>query len=916
MAASQETQSLKGPAIASALAAAVAWFTPGGQVAAAFLTTFATSYALQGFAMREARKASLQDVAERKSNIRSAQAPHRIIYGHAFVGGVWVNAQVTGADKEFMHMILAVAGTEVHSIGDVWFEDVRVTLDGSGNITAPANLAGLATIRKRTGAPGQVADSAMTSESGGLWTSSHVGNGIADIYAKIKFDQDKLFSLPTVRALVRGRKCLDPRTGLTRLTMNPAIILRDYLTADFGMQMTSDEIDVTALNAAADACDEWVAFDAGLSISVTADAAADTFATTAEESRLSTGDRVRIVATGVPAGLAAGTDYYLIRVDGRTFQLAADYQSAIEGTPVGFTSNGAAVTFASIHQRRYTLNGSITLDQAPKDIVEDMLGAMAGNLVHVAGKVYIHAGAYVAPTITITPDDLRGPLTLQNRKPRRELVNQIRGSFVDASRFWVQSSYPPVGNAGFIADDGGVTIERTLDHAFATDTTRAQRLAKIALQRSRAGGLSLRLNLSALRLQGFDTVAVTIPQINLSGAVYRIVKLDIVGDDGGIGVDLSLQEESAAHYAWSASDAVAPPTVPRLDVPAYAQAPAAPTSLTLASGNAQLLQGADGAVISRIQVSWARAVEPNLSGYEIQYKRASESAYNSLTADRDATSAWIAPVEDGVTYDVRVRALAAPGARRSAWLSGTHPVVGKTANPTAPTSLAIVAALGGYDLAWSQSPDADYATSTLMESLSNDLAAAYEVATVTGNRFSRAGLPGAVTRYYWVRHNDRSGNQSSYFPVSATAGVSAVTLSPSGGGVRTVTNASAITAGTGSPPPGGDDYWAVFSNHDGKIWRWSASAGAYTKAADGGDLVAGSVAADKIAVANLAAISANLGSVTAGSIDIGGGKFAVDSAGNATIRSGTTGQRLEVTNNVIRVYDASGVLRVKIGDLS
>jgi hypothetical protein len=81
-------------------------------------------------------------------------------------------------------------------------------------------------------------------------------------------------------------------------------------------------------------------------------------------------------------------------------------------------------------------------------------------------------------------------------------------------------------------------------------------------------------------------------------------------------------------------------------------------------------------------------------------------------------------------------------------------------------------------------------------------------------------------------------------------------------------------------------------------------------------LVAGSVAADKIAVANLAAISANLGSITAGSIDIGGGKFEVDSSGNATIRSATTGQRLEVTNNVIQVYDASGVLRVKIGDLS
>lgn len=44
--------------------------------------------------------------------------------------------------------------------------------------------------------------------------------------------------------------------------------------------------------------------------------------------------------------------------------------------------------------------------------------------------------------------------------------------------------------------------------------------------------------------------------------------------------------------------------------------------------------------------------------------------------------------------------------------------------------------------------------------------------------------------------------------------------------------------------------------------------------------------------------------------------FSVASDGTVNIKSGSTGQRLEVTNNVIRVYDASNVLRVKLGDLS
>lgn len=39
-------------------------------------------------------------------------------------------------------------------------------------------------------------------------------------------------------------------------------------------------------------------------------------------------------------------------------------------------------------------------------------------------------------------------------------------------------------------------------------------------------------------------------------------------------------------------------------------------------------------------------------------------------------------------------------------------------------------------------------------------------------------------------------------------------------------------------------------------------------------------------------------------------------AGNINVRSATSGARMEMTNNVIKVFDASGVLRVKIGDLA
>jgi hypothetical protein len=89
----------------------------------------------------------------------------------------------------------------------------------------------------------------------------------------------------------------------------------------------------------------------------------------------------------------------------------------------------------------------------------------------------------------------------------------------------------------------------------------------------------------------------------------------------------------------------------------------------------------------------------------------------------------------------------------------------------------------------------------------------------------------------------------------------------------------------------------------------------YQKILTGDLIVANSITATNLSVAQLSAITANLGTITAGSLNINN-KFTVDASGNTTIKSGTTGARVEIFNNVIKVYDASNILRVKIGDLT
>lgn len=901
---------------AAVAAATAAWFIPGGQPLAAFLTTFALTYGVTVASTRLAARGWKQEVVERRELIRSGTAPRRVIFGGVRTSGVLAFAQVTGSEKEYLHLVVVLAGHEVHSIGDVWFDDVRLgDLDGSGNVTTGA-YAGLVRIKKYLGTASQTADADLIAENPGKWSSTDRLRGRAYIYVRMKWDQDRLPQIPQITTYVRGEKVYDTRDGVTRFSENPALLLRHYLLASYGLSCDSSRVDASATTAAANVCDQWVSIGS-TTLSMVPDHTTDTWSVSGtNDAKISTGDRLVLTGTPVPTGLTSGATYYAIRRDVNLYQLATSYQNAIEGVAATFSSNGSGTqTWGSIEQRRYTANGSFLLDQTPPQIEDALRACMAGSTVIAGGLWRIFAGAYVAPSATITASSLRDGLVAKPRKARKDLTNEVSGTYTDPGHGWVSTQFPAVTDATYVTQDGGKNFRASVDMAWVTNAFRAQRLAKILLRRSRAAQVILPCKISALAAATAETVSVTLPQLGYTSKTMRVVNAKLTLDEGGLGFDLVLEEDDANVYDWAATEGIPPLqwSTPEL-VDRVTVAP--PTGLTLTSLDSDAVTGSDGTRIARINVSWSAAADPNASAYELQWKTTAAAGYaETITVPANITQTFVGPVRDGVDYTVRVRTVRYTG-QRSAWVSNTETVAPKSGAVTAPTSLSVTAAPGGYDLVWSASPDGDYRDSTILEATSNNRALATELVTVAGTRFSRTGLAGSVSRWYWVRHNDRTGNESTYFPSSATAGVTAVTLALGGGGVRTVADATTITAAPGSNPPGGDDYWAVYSEHDDKIYRWTPAAGAYSRAADGGDLIAGSVAADKIAVAQLSAISADLGEVTAGSIDIGGGQFAVDEDGNVQIRSAATGQRTEISNTGVKVYNADGDLVVELGLLS
>lgn len=101
-------------------------------------------------------------------------------------------------------------------------------------------------------------------------------------------------------------------------------------------------------------------------------------------------------------------------------------------------------------------------------------------------------------------------------------------------------------------------------------------------------------------------------------------------------------------------------------------------------------------------------------------------------------------------------------------------------------------------------------------------------------------------------------------------------------------------------------------NGDGTAWEPTKAADYLANSIVAAAISAGAVKATAIDVDYLSAISAQLGSILGGSLNINN-RFLVDASGNVTILSAATGARLVVTSSQVQVYDASNVLRVRLG---
>ena len=255
------------PFLAPALTSVVTWVS----------TTLAAG-GLQAFLLRTAGTLLLTAAAQklmprpetgtmaRAVSVRAPVAPREIVYGHRRKGGVIVFLHSRGDRDQYLHLVIALAGHQVQSIGSIFFNGEEA-LDTAGQPVG--RYAGKVSVEKALGAPSQTAFPGLRAAVPEKWTTAHRLAGIAAIHLQLTWDADVFPSgIPNITVELEGKNDIrDPRLGTRGYTSNAALCLADYLSLDpFGLGAPyggTDGIDEPDLIEAANICDEAVACAGG-----------------------------------------------------------------------------------------------------------------------------------------------------------------------------------------------------------------------------------------------------------------------------------------------------------------------------------------------------------------------------------------------------------------------------------------------------------------------------------------------------------------------------------------------------------------------------------------------------------------------------------------------------------------------------
>jgi hypothetical protein len=437
-----------------------------------------------------------------------------------------------------------------------------------------------------------------------------------------------------------------------------------------------------------------------------------------------------------PYGLAVPSS----KIDDVLFQVAANVcdEDVVDG----------AVT-----QKRYTCNGNYTTASAPIDILQGLITPLAGIIWYAQGKWRVKAAKWTSPVQEITQDDFRSGIQIVTRNSRRDNFNLVKGTYRGDATNWHQTDYTSVSETVFLEQDGGTEVTSDLDLAFTDNNLACQRIARIALRRSREQmAFSTSLGLSAFGLQVGDNVTITNPRYGWVNKTFEIMSWSFtITDDLDIMFPVSLRETSSAVFDSQPGQVIVgnDTNLPNpFDVPEV--------GITVADGLKQINQ----TVLSAVFVD-VTSESPFVESTEIEYREVGSIEWTRV--GRGPVGRFeIFGVEDGF-YDFRARAVNVFGVRGEIWSQVLNRYISPFAPPPSDVTNFYANVVGGdVHLSWTPVPDLDLSHYKIKHSPLTS-GASYSNALEVVDRVARPAnnvVVPARTGTYFIKAVDKLGTQS------------------------------------------------------------------------------------------------------------------------------------------------------------
>ena len=556
-----------------------------------------------------------------------------IVYGTRKVGGNVVFLETSGTDNQYLYMAVVLSEGEINGVTSLFVNDNQVTLsgtltDGTQRTVASSDVnffdeSSLITVEAHFGTDSQTASTLLSTLTS--WTSNHRLRGLAYLAIRFEWNADKFGSLPQVQAIVQGRKVYNPNLDGT-------------LTGGSGSHR-------------ADTSTTWEYSDNPI---------------------LQLLDYLR----NERFGMGIPNSYFDSNF--------ADWQTATDICDTNITpfSGASQIDLMDSHT---------VVDTSVKaiDNVKNFVRGSRSYLNFSGGKYNILVESTGSASITLTEDNIIGGISIQS-KNKNSRYNRVIVNFINPDKNFQSDTaqFPPVDETGLpSADqhanmktaDGGLLLEGRFDFSMFTSPYQAQEMAEIILRRSRTSlDVSLKADATAMDLAIGDLVNITHATPAFSAKPFRVQGMTINADHS---VSLQCTEHQDSFYTFGTQQEVA--TIPDTTLPnPFSVLP--PASITLTD---ELIEYADGIVITRLLITIGASTDLFVDNYEVQIKQTLDPDGNAVSDDfREIAVGKILQYQhlnviDGATYQVRVRAVNTIGSK-STFISTTRAIVGGVEPPS------------------------------------------------------------------------------------------------------------------------------------------------------------------------------------------------------------------------------------------